>query len=166
MDIYCAKEKIEASLISIEDKLRALGFMTKREFYYEDSEFEKLDFPPKKDGYINGDLTVYTDFIPEDEGLILGAFADIRSGEIDDEVLDNEIREFEEESLELIAKLEASINPEECLREHLEQTKKEAEIAIKEFEKQIKKSSKIAYVAGGVAILIILAIALVYALLG
>ena len=166
MDIYCAKEKIEASIVPIEEKLRSLGFLTKREFYYEDSNFEKLDFTSKKDGYINGDLTVYTDFMSEDEGLILGVFAEISSGEIDEYALDNEIAEFEEGSLELIARLEESANPEECLKEHLEQTKKEAEDAIKEFEKKIRKNSTIAYVALGVAILIIAAVTIVHLLLG
>lgn len=160
MDISSAKYVISEKIGEIAAELQKLGLIVSTEVYIEDENFEKCLSGMPKRGYVTGNISVYTALIPEDDGLVFECCAEFKGDTVSDKALDEETVGFDASAREFIAEISSAESPEEYLTEYIKKCNAEAEEMMAKFDKQIDRMKIATYVAGAVAVVVVLAITL------
>lgn len=164
MDILSAKLKIGEAISRIAEKLQALGLLVKTEIYIEDSDFERCDRDVPKKGFVTGDVSVYTPLIAEDDGLVLECSVEFKGDNVSDKAIEEEIEGFNSSVEEFLLEISSQESPEEYLSEYIRRCDADAEEMVAKFDKQINSIKLAAYVAGAVAVVVVLLCVLLGAL--
>ena len=156
MDISSAKLRIGEKIAEIAAELQSIGLLVNTEIYLENSDFERCsDHVPKK-GYVTANINVYTTMIPEDAGLVLECSVEFKGDSVSDKALDNELEGFDAAAREFLFEISSKESAEEYLSEYIKKCDAEAEEMVAKFDKQINKLKLVSYVAGGVAVVVVL----------
>lgn len=134
-----------------EAKLTAYGVKCESEIYCEDDNTDKVDSPDAA-SYFSLDVNVFTDSIDKDNGLCFCASVPINKLRVDDDDILDEQKAFEESIDEFITRLAGASDVDELIRNEVEDSNRNVEEIMREFERKIKRNSLIALVAVAVCV--------------
>ena len=158
MNVKIAIEKIDEVLSGAESRLTEIGLKTKKRTFYTDKNLaETNEFSPKVI-LVFGDLAFGYEGMDKDDFCNYSICCEIKSAEVSDEELNDGIELFNEEIDKLIEKLGESDSPESVIEAISRKQSDDAEIAAKEFAKEMRNVKFKLYLAMAAILVIIIAV--------
>lgn len=158
MNVKIAREKIEEVIKAGAERLSAAGLKTKvRSFYTDKNLAETEEFSPKVI-LLFGDVAFGYESMDFDDYCNYSICCEVKSAEVNEKELEDGIAEFNKEIDKVIEKVSSATSPESVIEEISKQQTEDAEIAAREFAKEMRKIKFKLYGAIGAIVVIIAAV--------
>ena len=132
-----------------EAKLTSYGVKCESEIYCENRKLEKVENADDA-SYFSLDINVFTNSIDKDNGLCFCVSVPVTDLRVNDDVILDEQRFFEESISEFLDKLSTAECADDAIKAEGEAAERRAEEMMRDLERKIKKTNTVALVAVGI----------------
>ena len=158
MNVKIAREKIEEAIKAGAERLSAAGLKTKVRSFYTDKNLAETDEFSPKVILLFGDVAFGYESMDFDDYCNYSICCEVKSAEVNEKELEDGIAEFNKEIDKVIEKVSSATSPESVIEEISKQQTEDAEIAAREFAKEMRKIKFKLYGAIGAIVVIIAAV--------
>ena len=156
MNLLDAKKRLLGLMEEYESRINLSGVSIIGSVNFLTRDFDGCEYDSKKLAFISADITIKADEAKNEDALIYALLLDAkRGGDINEAVLENEIREFKKEIDRIVTDICFAPNPQSFIEEELKKEAIENSESLVGFEKSLDKFTKYTFIAGIVTIILI-----------